>query len=442
VLFAKTTYFFCHSFPNQPKSFTMKKKSLLILMLLPAFSLLSQNYIISFIGSGETTVIDSVIVYNFEQNTSLTLQGTDMLHLVENVGIGQPAQHKPISIYPNPAVSSTRLELLCNQPGMAVLQVYNSSGMLILQEEFMVQHGNNTFTLEGLRQGNYLIRITAPSDKYSGQLIAAGSGSGPMRLTKNSTGNFKSLPVDNKNTGSMIQMLYHPGERLLFKSFTGLYIHIKSLVPTANGEIDFEFIPCVDGDGNHYQVTTIGTQVWMAENLKTTSYQNGDPIPNITEGPVWINLTTGGYCAYENNNSTATDYGYLYNWFAVDDTRDLCPAGWHVPQDSQWIVLTDHLGGQSVAGGKLKETGTAHWESPNTGATNLYGFSAVGGGYRWHNSDAFSSISTLGYWWSSTEGGTNATSTAWIRRMHDHNIAVDRINYDKRYGFSVRCLKD
>jgi uncharacterized protein (TIGR02145 family) len=214
------------------------------------------------------------------------------------------------------------------------------------------------------------------------------------------------------------------------------------MIPAENELVNFEFFPCVDGDGNHYPVTTIGTQMWMAENLKTTSYQNGDPIPNITEGPVWINLTTGGYCAYGNNSSNPSDYGYLYNWFAVDDTRDVCPAGWHVPQDSQWSVLTDHLGGQSVAGGKLKETGTAHWKSPNTGATNLYGFSAVGGGYRWHNSDAFSSINALGYWWSSTEGGTNATSTAWIRRMHDHNIAVDRINYDKRYGFSVRCLKD
>lgn len=420
----------------------MKKKLLLILMLLPAFSLFSQNYMISFSGSGETTMIDSVIVYNFEQNTSLTLQGTDILHLVENVGIGEPSHPKTISIYPNPAISSARLEILCNQPGMAELHVYNSSGMLILQEVFMVQHGNNTFTLGGLRLGNYLIRITAPSEKYSGRLIAAGSSSGPMRLTKNSTGNFKSLPTDDMNVSSIIQMLYHSGERLLLKSYAGPHIHIKSMIPVGNELVDFNFIPCLDGDGNHYPVTTIGAQVWMAENLKTTSYQNGDPIPNITEGSAWINLTTGGYCAYGNSNSTATDYGYLYNWFAVDDTRDLCPAGWHIPQDSQWSVLTDHLGGQSVAGGKLKETGTYHWESPNTGATNLNGFSAIGGGYRWHNSDAFSSINALGYWWSSTEGGTNATSTAWIRRMHDHNIAVDRINYDKRYGFSVRCLKD
>jgi uncharacterized protein (TIGR02145 family) len=420
----------------------MKKKSLLFLMLLPAFSLLSQNYMISFIGSGETTVIDSVIVYNFEQNTSLTLQGNDTLHLVENLGIGQISRHKPINIYPNPTANSSRLELFCYRAGKAVLQVYNTSGMLIYQEELLIQQGDNTFTLEGLRQGNYLIRINTPSEEYSGQLIAAGGGSGSLRLIKSASGNFKSSPNIEKNSGSLIQMQYYAGERLLLKSFAGPHIHIKSMIPAENELVNFEFFPCVDGDGNHYPVTTIGTQMWMAENLKTTSYQNGDPIPNITEGPVWINLTTGGYCAYGNNSSNPSDYGYLYNWFAVDDTRDVCPAGWHVPQDSQWSVLTDHLGGQSVAGGKLKETGTAHWKSPNTGATNLYGFSAVGGGYRWHNSDAFSSINALGYWWSSTEGGTNATSTAWIRRMHDHNIAVDRINYDKRYGFSVRCLKD
>ncbi|MCO5258122.1 MAG: T9SS type A sorting domain-containing protein [Lentimicrobium sp.] len=420
----------------------MEKKSLLILMLLPAFSLFSQNCMISFSGSGETNVIDSVIVYNFQQNISLTLQGNDTLHLVENLGIGQPSRHKPINIYPNPTANSSRLEMFCYRAGKAVLQVYNTSGILIYQEGLLVQQGDNTFTLEGLRQGNYLIRINSPSEEYSGQLIAAGSGSGPVKLTKNSTVSFKSLPTDDKNAGSIIQMLYHSGERILLKSFAGPHVHIKSMIPVGNELVDFEFIPCVDGDGNYYPVTTIGTQVWMAENLKTTSYQNGDPIPNITEGPEWINLTTGGYCAYGNNNSAATDYGYLYNWFVVNDNRDVCPAGWHVPQDSQWIVLTDFLGGQSVAGGKLKETGTAHWESPNTGATNLYDFSAVGGGYRWHNSDAFSSINTIGYWWSATEGGTNATSTAWIRRMHDHNIAVDRINYDKRYGFSVRCLRN
>lgn len=420
----------------------MKKKSLLFLMLLPAFSLLSQNYMISFSGSGETTVIDSVIVYNFEQNTSLTIQGTDILHLVENLGILQPSQHKHLNIYPNPAVNSSRLEFFSAQSGMAVMQVHNSSGMLILYEEITVHHGNNAFTLEGFRQGNYLISINTPEIQYSGQLIAAVGGSGPLRLVKSASGNFKSAPNIEKNSGSLIQMQYYAGERLLLKSFAGLNVHIKSMVPSTNEEIDFEFIPCVDGDGNHYPIVTIGTQVWMAENLRTTTYQNGDPIPNVTEGPEWINLTTGGYCAYENNNSNVSDYGYLYNWFAADDSRNICPIGWHVPTDDQWIVLTDSLGGQSAGGGKLKETGTAHWESPNTGATNLYGFSAVGGGYRWHNADAFSSIFTLGYWWSSTEGGTNATNTAWIRRLHSHNIAVDRINYFKKYGFSVRCLKD
>ena len=415
----------------------MKKKSLLILMLLPAFSLLSQNYMISFIGSGETTVIDSVVVYNFEQNTSLTLQGNDTLHLVENLGIGQPSRHKPINIYPNPTANSSRLELFCYRAGKAVLQVYNTSGMLIYQEELLVQQGDNTFMLEGLRQGNYLIRIDTPSDEYSGQLIATGGGSGSLRLIKSASGNFKSSPNIEKNSGSLIQMRYYAGERLLLKSFAGPHIHIKSMIPVGNERVNFNFFPCVDGDGNHYPVTTIGTQVWMAENLKTTSYQNGDPIPKVAEGPVWINLTTGGYCAFGNNSSNPSDYGYLYNWFAVDDSRNLCPAGWHVAENSQWQILGDYLGND--AGGKLKEVGTAHWESPNTGATNLYGFSAVGGGYRWHNSDSFSSINTLGYWWSSTE---TSETTAWSRRMHSYNYGFDYLSYDKRYGFSVRCLKD
>ncbi|MCO5263444.1 MAG: T9SS type A sorting domain-containing protein, partial [Lentimicrobium sp.] len=199
----------------------MKNNSLLFLMLLPAFSLFSQNYMISFSGSGETTVIDSVIVYNFQQNISLTLQGNDTLHLVENLGIGQPSRHKPINIYPNPTANSSRLELFCYRAEKAVLQVYNTSGILIYQEGLLVEQGDNTFTLEGLRQGNYLIRINSPSEEYSGQLIAAGSGSGPVKLTKNSTVSLKSLPTDDKNAGSIIQMLYHSGERILLKSFAG-----------------------------------------------------------------------------------------------------------------------------------------------------------------------------------------------------------------------------
>lgn len=163
----------------------------------------------------------------------------------------------------------------------------------------------------------------------------------------------------------------------------------------------------VDADGNVYSTVVIGNQEWFAVNLKTTKYNNGTPIPNVTSNSDWGNLTTGAYAWYENNEATYKNaYGALYNWYAVN-TGNLCPTGWRVPTDAEWTTLANYVGGESVAGGKLKSTRTApdahpRWESPNTGATDEYGFSALPGGYR-SGSGGFSSIGGNGNWWSSTE---------------------------------------
>ena len=119
----------------------------------------------------------------------------------------------------------------------------------------------------------------------------------------------------------------------------------------------------IDKDGNIYKIVTVGTQVWMAENLKTTKYSNGDQIPNETDSLQWLNLSGGAYCWYNNMASTfKNNFGALYNWYAVQDSRNLCPTGWHVPSDTEWTILTNYLGGGSAAGGQLKETGTNHWQ--------------------------------------------------------------------------------
>ena len=196
-----------------------------------------------------------------------------------------------------------------------------------------------------------------------------------------------------------------------------------------------------DQDGNTYQTIQIGTQVWMSENLKVTHYRDGTAIPTGHSNSEWNNLSTGAYCAYDNNESNADTYGYLYNWYAVNDSRNIAPEGWHVPTDDEWTILTDYLGGSSVAGGKMKETGTEHWNSPNTGATNESGFTALPGGYRQYNGNYNYSypMGNYGYFWSSTE---SSSSSARGRELNYNNSAVNRHNYPKRSGFSVRCLMD
>lgn len=422
-------------------------------MLLPAFSLLSQNYMISFIGSGETTVIDSVIVYNFEQNTSLTLQGNDTLHLVENLGIGQLSRHKPINIYPNPTANSSRLELFCYRAGKAVLQVYNTLGMLIYQEELLVQQGDNTFTLEGLRQGNYLIRINTPSEEYSGQLIAAGGGSGSLRLIKSASGNFKSSPNIEKNTGSLIQMQYYAGERLLLKSFAGPHIHIKSMIPAENELVNFEFFPCVDGDGNHYPVVTIGTQVWMAEYLKTSSFSDGSPITLITDNSTWVDYTLPAYCWFNNDESTyKQSMGGIYNWYAAS-SNNVCPAGWHVPSDEEWKTLEGNVDSQFGVG--HSEWNGGSWRGFDAGCnlraigiwtqslpgceTDYFGFSAIPTGGRSYISGSFGAGTNWNFIWASDDiDQLNGIA----RHLHSSYHGVRRTNQAKAEGASIRCLKN
>lgn len=193
-----------------------------------------------------------------------------------------------------------------------------------------------------------------------------------------------------------------------------------------------------DIDGNIYNTVKIGTQVWMAENLKTTKYRNGDFIPNVTEDTKWSTLTTGAYCDYNNTVSNSTIYGRLYNWYAVSDSRNLAPTGWHVATDDEWTELITYLGGIDVAGGKLKESGTTHWPNPNTSATNESGFSALPGGRR-HFSLTYDGIGSVGNWWSSSE---NNRGLPLYSALVSSNSSVFRDYGTDGYGFSVRCIRD
>lgn len=217
-----------------------------------------------------------------------------------------------------------------------------------------------------------------------------------------------------------------------------------------NGKTTAIFNPSItygtmtDQDGNKYATITIGTQTWMAENLRTTKYKDGTPIPYVTDENDWDNLRTGAYCNYNNtiNIDTISTYGRLYNWYAVN-TGKLAPNGWHVPTDEEWTTLTDYLGGESVANGKLKETGTTHWNSSNTGVTNESGFTALPGGYRYYNGP-FYEFGEDGRWWSATvwSDTENITGTAWYRYMDCSSSDVGRYGFEKPSGFSVRCVKD
>jgi uncharacterized protein (TIGR02145 family) len=194
----------------------------------------------------------------------------------------------------------------------------------------------------------------------------------------------------------------------------------------------------------------IGTQTWTTKNLDVATYSDGTIIPQVTNPTQWANLTTGAWCYYNNDADTGATFGRLYNWYAVagiwdeasktdaNQRKKLAPTGYHVPSDAEWTTLTTYLEGDNVAGGKMKATGTALWNSPNQDATNSSGFAGLPGGFR-NYIGTFNNIGSLGYWWSSSE---DYTADAWFRFLNYNYGSAYRNDASKDYGFSVRCLRD
>ncbi len=201
-----------------------------------------------------------------------------------------------------------------------------------------------------------------------------------------------------------------------------------------------------DIEGNKYNIITIGQQVWMAENLKTTKYQNGDNIPEIQPANLWNSQTSGAFVYYNNNSQNNSQYGKLYNWYASVDIRNVCPVNWHVPSNNDWNILSYNLGGSDSAGSKLKITGTTFWASPNI-ATNLSGFSAVANGCRCNDSGAFGggpqppNQGMGATFWTTSEPSTGS-SLSILRGISNSSAKLDSATNFKYYGFGIRCVKN
>jgi uncharacterized protein (TIGR02145 family) len=241
---------------------------------------------------------------------------------------------------------------------------------------------------------------------------------------------------DGTGTGSFTSSVYG------LTSGTEYYIraYATNSIGTSYGNKILFITPLTDIDGNIYYTTKIGKQMWTTGNLKTTKLNDNTQIVNITDNSKWCTLSEPACCWYRNQEpSTGENYGMLYNWFTINTGR-LCPSGWHVPDEDEWNILTEYLGGELEAGGKLKEQGLLHWVSPNTGARNIFGFTALPAGYRTGlSSGSFRAKGYIGWWWSSTQ-----VDAIWAR---NRTLAYDaeeiaRGQGLKKNGYSVRCVKD
>jgi uncharacterized protein (TIGR02145 family) len=275
-------------------------------------------------------------------------------------------------------------------------------------------NGGNNYTITNTSQ-----LLSVPYSLFSGNGILGVSTTGDSLLLGNGTSIIIPGISNAKSTGGQ----------------TGITQHSCGIESVHNPAKTYGTM--TDQQGNVYKTIIIGSQEWMAENLKTTIYRNGNAIANVTDTAQWQNLTTGAWSYFNNDSQYDCPYSKLYNWYAVVDPRHVCPTGWHVPSDAEWTTLENYLGGSNVAAGKLKSTGTQYWNTPND-ANNESGFSGLPAGAR-YDDGTFNELGPTCVLWSSTEDDAN---DAWYRALNYYYSFVYRLNLSKVYGFSVRCLKD
>jgi uncharacterized protein (TIGR02145 family) len=310
-----------------------------------------------------------------------------------------------------------------------------------------------TFSTINWGTGNYYLGIELNTGSGYVAMGTTQLLSVPYALYANSSGNTQAatpnlasvLSVNNGANNLQIKNLANPTDPqdAVTKSFSEAQLQAQV------AQLQAQISALVEATTAPMPNVTIGTQIWSTRNLDVTTYRDGTPIPQVTDPTQWQNLTTGAWCYYNNDPANGAIYGKLYNWYAVAGIHDnnpatpnkiLAPIGWHVPTDTEWTTLTTFLGGDSVAGGKMKSTGTSLWESPNTGATNESGFSALPGGFR--NFDgAYNNINVMSFLWSSSELVSDNSNANVVFLLNGMSDAVSN-NANKKFALSIRCIKN
>lgn len=343
--------------------------------------------------------------------------------------------------YPNPFNPSTVIVYELSQPAHISIEIYNVLGKKVktLVDCFkntsgqVIWDGTNDIG-QGVSSGLYIYSLNVEGKRVNRKMLLT---DGTQGIINNSL-DFSFRP---NNTGFLGLEKQASNQYILTVTGNNIAVYEQDLEIISSMTVDVTVIRTVtDIDGNIYQTVKIGNQWWMVKNLKVTRYRNGDVIPNVTDGSTWVSLSTGAYCAYGNDEDVIDMVGYLYNWYAVDDSRNIAPWGWHVPSDAEWTILTDYLGGTSIAGGKLKATEPSWWwMTPNTGATNESGFSALPGGCRNDINGWDDQLGISSFFWTSLDIDQNA----WSRFILYNSAEIYcSSGYGKQYGFSVRLVRD
>jgi len=367
-----------------------------------------------------------------------------------------------LKVYPNPLTDKSILEILPPLAGDAINSVCDMTGKVLTQYKGYVENYTQEFNLSGIKNGLYIITVHGNGYQFSEKLLSNGKSIGTASITRASN-NMKAISekkslIESKGVMANVDMSYNAGERLKFTAVSGNNSTVTTDIPTTDKTITFAFTECKDGDNNYYPVVQIGTQLWMAENLKTTKYQNVESIgtTNPYDKDISIEIEPKYQWAYAGNESNVAAYGRLYTWYAVTDSRKICPTGWHMPSDDEWTTLENYLiingfnyDGTTTGNNIAKSlASTALWISSSTAGAvgnadypakrDATGFTALPGGVRGY-SGSFSFLGSVLYLWSATEN--NATYASHYLLNYNISYVYKGITF-KKYGLSVRCVKD
>jgi uncharacterized protein (TIGR02145 family) len=379
------------------------------------------------------------------------MNGNDVLHLLGVITGIEPNRDNTkngISFSPNPMTDYSQMRFVLPEPGKTEITLFDLSGKKLLQTGDFLPKGQNTYRIQGLDKGIYIVSINSGKYSTSGKIVCSNSGNNGAKIIYENTASAQEKKILSKGTNSEIVMQYNDGARLKLTGISGDYSTIVIDMPTTSKTITFNFIPCTDADINNYPTVQIGSQTWMAENLKTTKYNDGLDIPLVTNDYDWMFMYSPAYCWYNNNSSFKSTYGALYNFYAVN-TGKLCPAGWHVPDKVEWATLRDYLinngYGYEGSGEDIGKSLATTWGWTPSGilgsvgkdqlSNNSSGFSGLPGGYRYNG---FSDADFYATWWADKESGGSVYGFSIWNIATGASIGTDY----KEVGFSVRCLKD
>ena len=435
---------------NRPKLITTSA----LIMLSLTLNSLAINYTISFTGTGASTTVQSVVVQNLTKGTTVTVPAGNTLNLVSTIVTSvenTTTDKENLRIFQNRADGKSTVFFYARQAGSIQLNVFSIDGRKVASINHVLQEGTNSFKLI-LPVGVFVIEVLGNDFKYTSKIVnSLAIACNPTIEWIGTMSQVAIVPQKAKSeTTGITQMVYAIGDQLLYKGVSGNYSTIVTDVPIATKTTNFNFVACQDGDGNNYTIVSVGNQTWMAENLKTTKYRNGNLITNLFVAADWAAATSGAWLNYKNDVANGTKYGKLYNWYAVNDSRKIAPTGWHVATDAEWTTLENYVfanQGTSISVAKALAA-NINWSAytstgsvgNNLSINNYSGFSALPGGFRTSYSDGvFRNVGSGGYWWSST---SYDTSYAWYRELYCTDSTVSRDNYPKASGFSVRCVRD